>query len=209
MLLAVVPARNRTLLKLLASCGLRISEALALRWRDLRLDGSRPCVQVRRAYVKGRFGPPKSRHGRRDVPLEAALVRDLRQRRMACEWPGDDDLVFCSGDGRPLHDRNLHRAVFKPAAEEAGVSWAGWHTLRHACASMLFDRGANAVQVQRWLGHHSPAFTLATYVHLLADDLGEPLDLAAELAQGDNRVTTEHPETAANRESGSDLENAA
>jgi integrase len=46
---------------------------------------------------------------------------------------------------------------------------------------MLFARGANAVQVQRWLGHHSPAFTLATYVHLLADDLGEPLDLAMEL----------------------------
>jgi hypothetical protein len=47
---------------------------------------------------------------------------------------------------------------------------------------MLFERGANAVQVQRWLGHHSPAFTLSTYVHLLADDLGDPLDLAAELS---------------------------
>jgi integrase len=42
---------------------------------------------------------------------------------------------------------------------------------------MLFERGANAVQVQRWLGHHSPAFTLDTYVHLLNDDLGDPLSL--------------------------------
>jgi hypothetical protein len=39
---------------------------------------------------------------------------------------------------------------------------------------MLFAEGHNAVQVQRWLSHHSPAFTLATYVHLLDGDLGDP-----------------------------------
>jgi integrase len=37
-------------------------------------------------------------------------------------------------------------------------------------------------QVQRWLGHHSAAFTLDTYVHLLEDQLGEPLELLDELA---------------------------
>lgn len=198
MLLTVAPMAHRTLLKLLGSCGLRISEALALRWRDVRLDGSRPCVQVRRAYVKGRLGPPKSQHGRRDVPLDPALVLDLRRDQAASEWAGDDDLVFCSRDGRPLHDRNLSARMLKPAAEEAGVPWAGWHTFRHTCASLLFERGANAVQVQRWLGHHSPAFTLATYVHLLADDLGDPLDLAAEIGAGVNKSVTAHPEIAVN-----------
>jgi integrase len=59
----------------------------------------------------------------------------------------------------------------KPAALQAGVGWAGWHTLRHTCATSLFRAGANAKQVQVWLGHHSPAFTLAVYVHLLPDDL--------------------------------------
>jgi hypothetical protein len=54
----------------------------------------------------------------------------------------------------------------------------------HTCASLQFDRGANAKQVQRWLGHHKPSFTLDTYIHLLSDDLGEPLDLAAELQGG-------------------------
>ena len=42
------------------------------------------------------------------------------------------------------------------------------------------SEGRNAVQVQRWLGHHSPAFTLATYVHLLDGDLGEPLAVPSE-----------------------------
>ena len=61
--------------------------------------------------------------------------------------------------------------VLKPAARRAGVPWAGFHTFRHTCATTLFRRGLNAKQVQVWLGHHSPAFTLATYVHYLADDL--------------------------------------
>ena len=40
---------------------------------------------------------------------------------------------------------------------------------------VVFAQGRNVVQVQRWLGHHSPSFTLDTYVHLLDGDLGEPL----------------------------------
>jgi integrase len=52
---------------------------------------------------------------------------------------------------------------------------AGFHTFRHTVASRLFEEGRNVVQVQRWLGHHSASFTLDTYVHLLDNDLGEPL----------------------------------
>jgi integrase len=80
--------------------------------------------------------------------------------------------------------------VFKPAAEEAGVPWAGFHTLRHTCATMLFAQGRNAVQVQRWLGHHSAAFTLNTYIGLLDQDVGEPLRIP-EPRQGANNVQTD------------------
>jgi integrase len=61
------------------------------------------------------------------------------------------------------------------ACEEAGVSWAGFHTFRHAVASRMFEQGRNVVQVQKWLGHHAASFTLDTYVHLLEDDLGGPI----------------------------------
>jgi integrase len=73
---------------------------------------------------------------------------------------------------------NVRRRVLKPVAEKAGLSWVGFHAFRHTCASLLFAEGRNAVQVQRWLGHHSPAFTLSTYVHLLDGDIGEPLVIA-------------------------------
>jgi integrase-like protein len=108
--------------------------------------------------------------------------------------------------GTALEASNVRRRVLAPAAEEAGVPWAGFHTLRHTCASLLFDRGANAKQVQKWLGHHKASFTLDTYIHLLSDDLDEPLDLAAEL-QGGNRVAPRLSSAGLDRGSATEPEN--
>jgi integrase len=184
-LLAQIPGRHRLFFRLLAATGLRISEAVALQWRHLQLDGSRPHVKVRRALVRGRMGPPKSRYGRREVPMGADLVDALREHRKATGG-GELDLVFTAANGAPINSGNLRRRVLKPAAEEACVEWVGFHAFRHTCASLLFADGRNAKQVQVWLGHHSAAFTLATYVHLLDGDIGEPLSLprASDSAPG-------------------------
>jgi integrase len=195
--LGIVHPRLRLFFRVLAETGLRVSEAIALEWRHVALDGSRPHVKVRQARVRGRLGLPKSKHGRRDVPLSPALVSALRSHRTA----GDEerDLVFTANPtkdaprGAPLRPENVRNRYLRPAAEEAGAPWMGFHSLRHTCASMLFERGRNAVQVQRWLGHHSPAFTLATYVHLLGDDVGEPLSLDEELAGATDGATSLTP----------------
>jgi integrase len=176
--LLVVDPRWRLLFELLAATGLRISEALALRWGDLKLDGD-AAVKVRRAYVRGVYGPPKSRHGRRDVPIGFALTRALRERRSGSEWPGDKDLVFPSMAGTPMDAGNLFHRTLKPAAEEAGAAWAGFHAFRHYCASALIADGRNIVQVSRWLAHHSPSFTLDVYSHLMDEGVGEPLAVPA------------------------------
>ena len=90
--------------------------------------------------------------------------------------------MFVSAAGKRIEPSNLMSRVLKPAAVEAGLgewvrvkgrrdraeTWVGFHTFRHTCATLLFRHGLNAKQVQMWLGHHSPAFTLATYVHLAA-----------------------------------------
>jgi len=170
--------------RVLAWSGLRIGEAVELRWRDVDL-GQR-IVHVRRRYYAGHIGPPKSRYGKRRLKLTPELARTLW--RLRAETKGEDDeLVFTVAGGGRVDASNLMQRVLKPAAVEAGLgewvtngrklraeSWVGFHTFRHTCATILFRRGWNAVQVQRWLGHHKPSFTLDTYVHLLDEDVPEP-----------------------------------
>lgn len=67
------------------------------------------------------------------------------------------------------------------------------HAFRHTCASLLFAGGYNVKQVSGWLGHADPVFTLRTYVHLLGDGVGDALDLDAELAQGESKVSPDLP----------------
>lgn len=187
-LLGMAPAQHRALLELIAGTGLRVSEAVGLQRRHLALDGSRPVVKVRRAIVRGRVEPPKSRHGRRDVPLASGLVNRLRAH-LADRPEGEDALVFATVAGTPLDPNNVRRRMLKPLAEEAGTSWAGFHTLRHTFASLQLAAGVNVVQLSRALGHHSASFTLDTYVHLLEGESAPALDLAAQLNGANNGAT--------------------
>jgi integrase len=107
---------------------------------------------------------------KRDVPIPHALADRLRALD-----PAPDDFVFCTATGTVLDPDNPAMRVLAPACQAAGVERAGFHTFRHTVASRLFAEGRNVVQVQRRLGHHSASFTLDTYVHLLDNDLGEPL----------------------------------
>jgi integrase len=170
---AVDPAW-RPFFALLASTGLRIGEALELRWRDVDLGRQRLRVE-RQVDKQGTVSQPKTRRAVRQVPLSTSMCRTLWRLQGA-----PDELLWRSPTGRYVDRRWLQRRILDPAAKAAGVEWLTFHHFRHTCASMLFDRGHNAVQVQRWLGHHSAAFTLATYIHLLDDDaLGDGLDEAA------------------------------
>jgi integrase len=114
---------------LLTLTGLRPTEAFALDWKDLDLDGTEPKVRVRRSLVLRRrtkeqreqneaagwhFEPPKTRNGRRDVPLPALAAKELRAWKLRQEWhrrvSGDEwtehGLVFTTGKGTPLGSNN-------------------------------------------------------------------------------------------------------
>lgn len=185
MFLRIVPKAWRLMFKLLATTGVRWSELAAIQWEDLILDGSSPSLRVKRALEKRqpkegppRFKPPKSKYGKRTIPLDPDLALELRKN------VGDSptNLVFTASNGRPLRQENVRRRVLAVAAGEAGVPWIGFHTFRHTCASLLFANGRNPKQVQRWLGHHSPSFTLDTYVHLMDDGVGGALSLESNLS---------------------------
>jgi integrase len=174
-LLTEIPVAHQPLLILLASTGLRISEAIALRWCDLDLDTPPSRLRVRRAIVDGVVGAPKSRYGARTIPLAKDLARRLQKLR--APDANDEDPVFPNRRGQPLNPNNLRNRVLKPAAKRTGVSGIGLHTLRHTFASILIEEGTSPLRLQRWMGHHSAAYTLETYGHLIDDELGTALEL--------------------------------
>jgi integrase len=174
--MAEVPPRWQLLFEFMAHTGLRIGEVSELRWgRDVVLTG-RPYVKLRWQFADGRVCEPKTRYGKRDIPLSPGLVCKLH----AVQPAGPEGrLVFPSTRGTRLNRNNLQSKVIGPAARRAGVPWVTLHTFRHTCASLLFapteqgGGGKNAKQVQEWLGHHSPAYTLKEYVHLIDAGVGE------------------------------------
>lgn len=202
---ALIHPKHRLMFELLAATGVRRSELIAFRVCDLHLNGDQPHVRVRQRAVRRTgagmvLGALKSRYARREVPIPLDLA--YRLRSVIAGRP-EGALVFPGADGGPYDTHHLHQRVLIPACTEAGVEWAGFHTFRHTVASRLFAEGRNAVQVQRWLGHHSPSFTLDTYVHLLDGDIGSPL----EPLRG-NTKATERPQTAANADLAALLEMA-
>lgn len=178
--IGLAPERHRLLLELLAATGLRISEAIALQRLHIQLDGPAPEVCVRRALVRGRIEPPKTKHGRREVRLPDLLAAKLRAHLAAQSDQNSTAILFPTDSGAPLDPNNLRPRVLKPLVRQAGAPWAGFHTFRHTFASMHLRRGTNLLQLSRALGHHSPAFTLNRYSHLLPGDEAPALALPAE-----------------------------
>ncbi len=180
--LAMAPESYKLLFEVLATTGLRISEGMALQRLHFQIDGSTPEVCVRRALVRGRVEPPKTKYGRREVRLPDSLVYRLRAH--FAEQPDQDStaLVFTNRSGNVLEYGNLLRRHLKPIVEEVNAPWAGFHTFRHTFASLHLSRGTNLLQLSRALGHHSAAFTLSRYTHLLPGDEAPPLDLTVAIA---------------------------
>jgi integrase len=127
-------------------------------------------------------------------------------------YRGDTAPVFATRAGTELSRPNLAGRVLKPAAaavrltadvagKDEPAPWVSFHTFRHTCASLLFAEDKNVKQVQEWLGHADPGFTLRTYVHLLDDCLGDADFLHQAVTADPSRVnagSTEGPQTAAN-----------
>lgn len=165
--LAAVDPEWRLFFGFLAQTGLRWGEAVEARWSDIQF-GIVPRIAVSRQWNRTRVDTPKSRYGIREVPLSPNIAKALWR----VQGP-EDALVFATRGGRRLNVWNFRRDVLGPAALAAGVPWVTPHTFRHTAASLLFANGKDIKQIQHWLGHHDPAFTLQRYIHLLDDGVGD------------------------------------
>jgi len=161
-LIREIPERWRLWVRLLAYTGCRIGEFIALIWGDVNLESG--TVMIARRLYQGTLDRPKSPYGVRTIPLTRELVAELRRHRLSSRYSADTDPVFATSVGTPFQPSNIFRRILKPAARRAGVGWAGFHTLRHTCGTMLARQGLRAEEIQGWLGHHAASFTQDTYI---------------------------------------------
>ena len=141
-----------------AMTGMRQGELLALRWRDV--DWAARRVRVRRSYVRGEFGPPKSRRSSRSVPLADRLAGELDLLHRETLWRGDDDLVFAHPHtGKPM-DRSKLLRRFKAALAAGGVRQVRFHDLRHTFGTRMAGQGVPMRTLQEMLGHRDFKTTL-------------------------------------------------
>lgn len=168
-LLADEAKDHRVLVLLLAYCGLRWGEAIALRVKDLDLLRRRLTVVQNAVQIdqKINVGTPKSSESR-VVPVPEFLTFELAGQ---CEGKALDDLVFPGRDGGYQRRPVSWSGWFEGAVTRAGVPRVTLHDLRHTAASLAVSANVNVLALQRMLGHASAAMTLDTYADLFDDDL--------------------------------------
>ena len=171
--------RHECLDVLSLTCGLRMGEALGLKWADIDLDTgtlrvNRQIQRMRRDGDKSGtlvFSEPKNASRRTvDLPLRAVealrihRTRQLEEKLRAAHYD-DSGLVFATGKGTPLDAQNIVNRHFKPLLKRAGLPDIRWHDLRHTYATLLLSRGTHPTYVQKSLGHASVQLTLDRYSH--------------------------------------------
>ncbi|TCR04056.1 site-specific integrase [Neorhizobium sp. JUb45] len=188
--------------------GMRASELRGLRWQDV--DFQRAEINVsQRANILKTMGPPKTKAGRRTIPLVAHLVTALKDWKKECP-KGDPDLglVFPTGIGTVEEHNNIITRWYQPQWIAAGITkqsgktdrdgqpiteakYTGLHALRHFYASWCINSpadgglGLSAKVVQDRMGHSSIQVTLDTYSHLFRQaGTGETMDSAAAALLG-------------------------
>jgi integrase len=141
-----------------AMTGMRQGELLALGWRDVDWTAQR--IRVRRNFVRGEFGTPKSKRASRSVPLASRVAGELDRLYQASPHKADDDLAFAHpATGKPI-DRSKLLKRYKAALRRAGVREVRFHDLRHTFGTRMAAQGVPMRALQEMLGHRDFKTTL-------------------------------------------------
>ncbi len=148
--------RNRAIIEVLFSCGLRVTELVTLKLSDLYLD-----EEYVRIFGKG--------SKERLVPISHKAIEELKywfvDRNLMDIKPGEEDYVFLNRRGAHL-TRTMILIMIKAQAKEAGLQKnISPHTLRHSFATALLEGGADLRFIQALLGHEDIG-TTEIYTHI-------------------------------------------
>ena len=166
--------KHKAMLYTLYSCGLRVSELLNLRIKDIRSD-------LGYVFIKGAKGK-KDRHTvLSDYLLE--ILREYFLQHKPSYW------LFEGQSGGKYSAKSVQK-IYRKAQQETGVNpWSTPHTLRHSFATHLLENGENLRNIQIMLGHESSK-TTEIYTHVININnkkVRNPLDIIIKQHKFDNR----------------------
>src|SRR5215470_9704077 len=162
--------RERALVLIAASTGLRQSELFAVKWGDI--DFAQNTMNVTRSIVYGVVGPCKTESSQKLVPVHPIVLRTLGEWKQVCRYNKPDDWVFASRRHRgrkPIWGQAILRRYIRPAAQRAGVQKQfGWHTFRHTYSTLLRSVGTEFKVMPELLRHSSVRSTLDVYTQAIS-----------------------------------------
>ena len=188
LLVELIPEPYATMVFVAGYTGLRPSEVIALRRRNVGDDW----IRVEERCSRGDFGAPKSEASNATVPVNRAVIERIRRLdsltlqvragRAIREYPAvrskdPDALVFQSPkSGGPLHDNNVLVRHIKPAATAIGIPWVNWQVLRRSFAVWLKLAGADVKDAQGLMRHSKASTTLDVYQQFVPESQRRVVD---------------------------------
>jgi integrase len=166
-----LPLKQQLMYALLLTTGIRRGECFGLQWRDIDFESRLIHIERNVTYttLKGvSVGLPKTNTGVRDIPITdgvLSLLTDYKTNEQHCFSLSEDAFLF-HPEGLPLtpNDPTYITKHMKRFMKRIGLPDMSPHDLRHTCASLLLQSGADIKSVQDILGHANASTTLNFYV---------------------------------------------
>ena len=197
-LLEHLGVRERAMVMLVGSTGVRRSELIGFKWEDI--DESTMEIALKRSCVRNRFGETKTQASRRPVPLHPLVLESLLLWKRTSDYLRDGDFLFPSlrlrGD-KPLSPDTLLKKIIRPALQRAGIKGKviGWHSFRHSLATNLRSLGVDVKVAQELLRHANSRTTMDIYTHAVSEQKHEATRKVVDLLvpQKTARTDLQHP----------------
>ena len=167
-----LPEPFRTMALLCCCLGLRISEALALRWSDVDwLNGK---LRVERGIVCQQVDDVKTSESRKQLVIAGELLTALQTWKQAAQFSAPEDWMFASPVqlGRLPWSYDQVWRMYQKAAKAAGIGGFGTHSLRHTYRTWL-DSVGTPVGIMQKLMRHTDVRTTMQYGDAFAADMAE------------------------------------
>ena len=169
-IVAELQLRERVLLFLDMTTGLRRGELAGLKWQDIDFENMQ--IDVNRSVVSQVVGRCKTEASQKPVPMDGCTAQLLQSWFQATPYRNPEDWVFASNSSRagekrgkqPLWLQTIMRYHIQPVVERLGITKrVSWHTFRRTFATLLKANGEDIKVVQELMRHGSTRVTLDIY----------------------------------------------